>query len=55
MRLPGATYFIRNNRFRGGERSGEEEARKRSGGSGGGGGGGDGHFGWPIYIDTDRF
>lgn len=43
MRLPGATSFIRNNQFGGGGRG----AARRSGG--------DGHFGWPIYIDTDRF
>lgn len=49
MRLPGATYFIRNNQFRGGK-------GKRGGGVGWSGeGGGDVHFGWPIYIDTDRF
>lgn len=45
MRLPGATDLIRNNQFPGrkGKRRGEEERRR------------DAHFGWPIYIDTDRF
>lgn len=50
MCLPGATYFIRNNQFRGRDGGG-----RRSGGGSGSSGSGDVHFGWPIYIDTDRF